>query len=763
MAAKTIKGITVEIGGDTTGLGKALKEVEKQASGLDSNLKAVNKALQLDPTNTILLAEKQKILADAVEATKEKLKTLEDVQEQIAEQYANGEIGQTAYVDFQKELVYTKSKLEDLERQQKEFGDTVDSVANGELENFNETLRDTDEAAEEAGDGFTVAKGAIADFISDTVQTATGLIRDLIGEMLNLAEATEEFQMMQAKLAGSADTFGYSVGFATGEFQNFYKYLSDDQAATNAITNLMGLQVSTESLSKLANAAISVWTAYGDSIPIESLTESINETAQVAQVTGVLADALNWAGISEDAFNKQLEACNSTQERANLIAATLNNTYAVSKERYDALNGSILENNEAEQKLAATEAQLGEAMRPVNTALTELKAELLTAFLPLLTELASGAASVLGWLKEHPTVLYAVVGAVIALAAAFGILAVAMAIQGVIAMVSGGFVGLSAAMAALPYLAIAAGIAAIVGSLIYLGTHLEDLKSMWTDFWGSLKSDYQAGQEAIAISTQESMNAQVTATQDFWANIRDTWKRGNEMIATETHAAHAEQVTELQSFWANTQATWQAGNSAILSGTHASLNAQVTAVQDFFSNMLSRITTWGSNMRSKATSAIENMRSAISSGLDRIRNLFNFEWSLPHIRLPHFYVSGQFSLNPPQVPSFGVQWYAKGAILDGAQIFGRMGNTLLGGGEAGKEAVLPLSSFYSELRSILGSYMRSPADSSDMIKLFNKLDGIYEKLGRLQVVLDTGTLVGETIDKFDAAFAEKQMLEARGV
>lgn len=730
MAAKTIKGITVEIGGDTTGLGKALKEVEKQASGLDSNLKAVNKALKLDPTNTILLAEKQKILADAVEATKEKLKTLEGVQEQIAEQYASGEIGQTAYVDFQKELVYTKSKLEDLERQQKEFGDTVDAVANGELENFNETLRDTDDAAEEAGDGFTVAKGAIADFISDTVQTSIGLIKDLIGEMLNLAEATEEFQSMQAKLAGSADTFGYSLGFATGEFQNFYKYLSDDQSATNAITNLMGLRVTTENLSDLANAAISVWTAYGDSIPIESLTESINETAQVAQVTGVLADALNWAGISEEAFNKQLAACSDTQQRANLIASTLNNTYAVSKERYDALNGSILENNAAEQKLAATEAQLGEAMRPVNTALTELKTELLTAFMPLLTELASGAAGVLGWLKEHPTVIYAVVGAVIALAVAFGILATAMAIQGVIAMVSGGFVGLSAVMTALPYLAIVAGIVAIVGSLIYLGTHLEDLRTMWTDFWSSLKSDYKAGQEAIVTSTHDSLNEQVTATQ---------------------------------SFWANTQATWQAGNSAILSTTHASLNAQVTAVQNFFSSMLSRITAWGSNMKSRASSAIENMRSAISSGLDRIRNLFNFEWSLPHIKLPHFYVSGSFSLNPPQVPSFGVQWYAKGAILDGATIFGALGNNLLGGGEAGKEAVLPLSSFYSELRNILGSFIRSPEDSGEITDLLGRLDGIYDRLGRLQVLLDTGTLVGEIVDQMDSALGAKQRLAERGV
>ena len=730
MAAKTIKGITVEIGGNTTGLGKALKDVESTANGLANNLKNVNKALDLDPSNVVLVAEKQKILASYVDATREKLETLEAVQEQIAAQYASGEIGQSAYLDFQKELVYTRTKLEDLEKQQKEFGDTVEAVANGELENFNDTLRETDDAAEEAGDGFTVAKGAVADFVSDAVQSAIGWIRDLIGELFNLADATEEFQTMQSKLAGSADTFGYSMEFASGAYQNFYRYLSDDQAATNAITNLMGLRTSTESLTNLANASIAVWTAYGDSIPIESLTESINETAQVAKVTGVLADALNWAGISEDAFNEKLAAANSTQERANLIAATLNDTYAVSKTRYDQLNGSILANNEAEQRLAATEAQLGEAMRPVNTELTELKNELLVMLLPLITELAQGFADLLGWLREHPAVLQLLTGAVIGLAAAFGLLAAAMAIQGIISTLTGGFLGLGSAMSMLPVVGIVAGIGVIAGSLIYLGTHLDELKTMWSEGWNSIKSDYQAGQEALVVGTHDSLSAQSALVSDFWSS---------------------------------TKAAYQSGQAELVTGTHESLNAQVAAFTSFKQNTLNLFNSWGANIENAATSAIESVKTAISSGLERIKSLFHFEWSLPHIALPHFYVSGRFSLNPPMVPSFGVQWYAKGAILDGAQIFGRLGNTLLGGGEAGKEAVLPLSSFYTELRSILGSFLRSPSEAFDMTGLFNRLDGIYDRLGRLQVLLDTGTLVGEILDQLDAALAAKQRLSERGV
>ena len=104
MGAKTIKGITVEINGKATGLSKVLKEVSAESIRLNKELKQVNKALKLDPSNTTLLAEKQKILTESVAAARKELEQLENAQEDVTKQYQAGEIDRGAYLEFQMKL-----------------------------------------------------------------------------------------------------------------------------------------------------------------------------------------------------------------------------------------------------------------------------------------------------------------------------------------------------------------------------------------------------------------------------------------------------------------------------------------------------------------------------------------------------------------------------------------------------------------------------------------------------------------------------------
>ena len=181
--------------------------------------------------------------------------------------------------DMAKGASRASGSLDELKQSAQQAQDDIEGLGNG--------MDRLPEQTKPASQGFTVFKGILADLGSSVIQTVIGKVGSLAGSLFDLIDATSEYSTMQAKLSGSATTFGYSVDYAKGQYQEFYKYLGDDQMATNAITNLLGMKVSTDTVSASASAAIGVWSAYGDSIPIESLTESMNESAQVAQVTGL--------------------------------------------------------------------------------------------------------------------------------------------------------------------------------------------------------------------------------------------------------------------------------------------------------------------------------------------------------------------------------------------------------------------------------------------------------------------------------------------
>lgn len=155
--AGSIKGITIEIGGDTTKLSKALSGVNSSCSSLQKELREVDKLLKLDPTNTELLAQKQKILKEAIGSTKEKLETLKEAEKQVQEQFENGEVSEEQYRALQREIASTEIKLGDLEKQAEE--------SNKEFEN-------TGKAAEETAK--SVSKIDMAAKAFDTVEDKAG-------------------------------------------------------------------------------------------------------------------------------------------------------------------------------------------------------------------------------------------------------------------------------------------------------------------------------------------------------------------------------------------------------------------------------------------------------------------------------------------------------------------------------------------------------------------------------------------------------------
>lgn len=196
----TLKGITVEIGGDTTKLGDAILKARKSASNLSGELRGVESLLKLDPTNTVLLAQKQDILAESIAGAKDKLKLLIAAQESMSKQLSDGKISPEQYRDFEREIESTRQQLTRLEATASGTDDAVADVG--------DAARDAGEKAEKASGGWSVLKGALADLAASAIKTAASAISDTAQEMItSAAEYGDTIDKMSQKMGMSSDAY----------------------------------------------------------------------------------------------------------------------------------------------------------------------------------------------------------------------------------------------------------------------------------------------------------------------------------------------------------------------------------------------------------------------------------------------------------------------------------------------------------------------------------------------------------------------------
>ena len=183
-------------------------------------------------------------------------------------------------------------------------------------------------------------------------------------------------------------------------------------------------------------------------------------------------------------------------------------------------------------------------------------------------------------------------------------------------------------------------------------------------------------------------------------------------------------------------------------------NAVKSTVSSVFNGIKSTATSVWNGIKSAITTPIEAAKNTVKSALDRISGFFSgLHLQLPHIKLPHFSISGSLSIAPPSVPHLSISWYKNGGILTSPTIFGMNGSSLMAGGEAGAEAVLPLKAFYDQLENILVSRL----DNTKMEKYLsviaaNSSKGIY---------LEDGTLVGHLLPAIDSRLGQAQKLNRR--
>ena len=208
MASKKIKGITIEIDGDTTKLGKALESAENSSKSLQSELKGVNSLLKLDPSNVELLTQKQQLLTDSISSTEDKLKTLKSTQAQVQAQFDKGDITAEQFRDFQREIVATEQKLESLKKQSKDFG----SVFEQQMKVASESVKEVGTKIEDAGkkvSGFSaVASGGLIASAKSASDTESA-INKYIGSTGKAVSETENYKAIMEDIYRS--NYGESI------------------------------------------------------------------------------------------------------------------------------------------------------------------------------------------------------------------------------------------------------------------------------------------------------------------------------------------------------------------------------------------------------------------------------------------------------------------------------------------------------------------------------------------------------------------------
>ena len=367
MASKKIKGLTVEIGGDTTKLGKALDNIENKGRDLSAELRDIDKLLKFDPGNTDLLAQKQKVLAEQIGTTAKKLKTLKEAEKQVQEQFKRGEVSEDQVRALQREIIATTKKLDGFEKEAEETADALDK------------LGDSADDAGDAGEGLGSRLGSAA----KTGATAlAGAVTAVVGALVGATEASREYRTEMGKLDTAFTTNGHSSETAYKTYSSLQGVLGETDQAVEAANHLAKLTDNEKDLQKWTDICTGVYATFGASLPVEGLTEAANETAKLGKLTGPLADALNWAGVNEEKFQAQLDACSNEQERQTLIMETLTGLYDDAAEKYKETNAEVIRANEANEQWMSSMAEVGEVIEPILTDVKMLGASLVSDFVP---------------------------------------------------------------------------------------------------------------------------------------------------------------------------------------------------------------------------------------------------------------------------------------------------------------------------------------------------------------------------------------------
>lgn len=606
MASNRIKGITIEIDGNTTKLQDSLKDVNKNLKDTQTQLRDVDKLLKLDPKNVELLAQKQELLGRQTENVSEKLKKLREAQQQMKD--AGVDTMSDDYMALEREIISCEKEQEKLTEETKKTDTQILKCST--------SMQDVADKARKAADATkplsTAAAGALTGMTGIAVKA--GQTAD---ELNTMAKQTGFSTDTLQKMKYAADLLDVDMNTAVGAATKLKKGLDKSEGT------LKDMGVSTKDLSGNYRNIEDIFFE-----TVEALSHIENETERdkvAMDLFGKSADEL--AGYIDDGGQAFRELSAEAEASGRII----------SEEDLQKAN----EFNDTLDKLKAT---IGTDLLKAGASIGEALAPILEKVADIITKVADAFANM------SPTG-QKVVMVVLALVAALSpLLSVIAAVAGILPVIIPIIAGISA-----PVLAIVAAVAAVIAIIVTLVKHWDEVKA--------------AAQMAVDA-------------------IKAKWEEFKQKIAE------------------------------VIENVKTKFEELKTKLSDVWNNIKTTVSNSIDNIKQKFTNLVDKVKGI----WDRIKNILKQPLPKPNIKLPHIKVTGSWSWNPPRAPSFGIEWYKKAMddayILNGATIFGQQGGQLLGGGEAGSEAIVGTDKLMDMMSQVVGNQNVTVVLQGDASEIF---------------------------------------------
>lgn len=388
---------------------KAITSINDNVKNLGSEMKLVAAIYDENADSMEALTAKNELLQKTYDEQEKKVSEVTKMLERIRGEYGDNEEAvrkwervltesKTALQKTQNEMDKNLKAIEKLEGGADDLTDAFDGVDEA-LEDVEKAVKDLGDSTEKTSGKFDAFKVAAGNLISGGVSALASGVAGAVSAFANLDEATEEYRVAMGKLNAAFEAGGGAMDSSivahgkfeavlmdTGEavdeswhtaekaaevYKGLYAVLGDTDTAVEAAQLMVQLADGEEDFAQWTRIAAGVAGTFGDALPINSLIEAANETVKVGEVTGALADALNWAGISEDEFNEKLAACTSESERNDLIMGTLTDTYNDAADAFYRNNEQLIKSRENQAKLDEITGRLGETVSDVKNTMME--------------------------------------------------------------------------------------------------------------------------------------------------------------------------------------------------------------------------------------------------------------------------------------------------------------------------------------------------------------------------------------------------------